>query len=64
MTKGKLNREIATLLGLTLGTVQDNVSRILAKLELENRHVATVFAIEKLRPAKTETTPRVGLPVA
>ena len=49
MTEGKLNREIAMLLGLTLGTVQDNVSRILAKLELENRHAATVFAIAKLR---------------
>jgi len=49
MTEGKLNREIAMLLGLKLGTVQDNVSRILAKLELENRHAATVFAIAKLR---------------
>lgn len=51
MTEGKLNREIATLLSLTLGTVQDNVSRILVKLELENRHAATVFAIAKLRHA-------------
>ena len=50
MTEGKLNREIATLLGLTLGTVQDNVARILTKLEMENRHAATVFAIAKLRP--------------
>ena len=49
MTEGKLNREIATMLGLTLGTVQDNVARILAKLEMENRHAATVFAITKLR---------------
>lgn len=49
MTEGKLNREIATMLGLTLGTVQDHVSRILTKLELENRHAATVFAIGKLR---------------
>ena len=51
MTERKLNREIAILLALTLGTVQDNVSRILAKLELENRHAATVFAIAKLRHA-------------
>lgn len=49
MTEGKLNREIATLLGITLGTVQDNVARILTKLEMENRHAATVFAIAKLR---------------
>ena len=49
MTEGKLNREIATMLGLSLGTVQDFVARILTKLELENRHAATVFAIDKLR---------------
>lgn len=49
MTEGKLNREIATLLGLRLATVQDNVARILEKLGLENRHAATVFAIAKLR---------------
>ena len=49
MTEGKLNREIATLLGLCLGTVQDNVARILAKLGMENRHAATVFAIARLR---------------
>jgi DNA-binding CsgD family transcriptional regulator len=49
MTEGKVNREIATMLGLTLGTVQDHVARILTKLELENRHAATVFAIDKLR---------------
>ncbi len=50
MTEGKLNREIATMLGLSLGTVQDHVARILAKLQVENRHAATVFAIAKLRP--------------
>jgi DNA-binding CsgD family transcriptional regulator len=49
MTEGKLNREIATMLGLSLGTVQDYVAGILAKLQLENRHAATVFAIDKLR---------------
>lgn len=49
MTEGKLNREIATLLGLSLGTVQDYVSHLLAKLQLENRHAATVFAIDWLR---------------
>lgn len=49
MTEGKLNREIATLLGLSLATVQDNVARVLEKLALENRHAATVFAIARLR---------------
>jgi len=50
MTEGKLNREIATMLGLSLGTVQDHVAHLLAKLGQENRHAATVFAISQLRP--------------
>ncbi len=49
MTEGKLNREIATLLGLSLATVQDYVSNILEKLGVENRYAATVFAIAQLR---------------
>jgi DNA-binding CsgD family transcriptional regulator len=49
MTEGKLNREIAMILGIGLSTVQDYVAHILAKLMLENRHAATVFAIDKLR---------------
>lgn len=49
MTEGKLNREIATLLGLSLATVQDHVARILEKLGSENRHAATVLAIARLR---------------
>lgn len=49
MTEGKQNREIATILGLQLGTVQEYVAAIRAKLEQENRHAATVFAIGKLR---------------
>ncbi len=49
MTEGKLNREIATLLGISLGTVQDYVAQILIKLGMENRHAATVFAINRLR---------------
>lgn len=49
MTEGKLNREIAILLGISLGTVQDYVASILVKLKQENRHAATVFAIAKLQ---------------
>jgi DNA-binding CsgD family transcriptional regulator len=49
MTEGKQNREIATILGISLGTVQEYVAGILAKLKQENRHAATVFAISKLR---------------
>lgn len=50
MTEGKVNREIATLLGVSLSTVQDHVARILEKLNVENRHAATVFAISRLQP--------------
>lgn len=49
MTEGKQNREIATVLGVQLGTVQEHVAAILTKLGQENRHAATVFAIGKLR---------------
>lgn len=49
MTEGKQNREIATILGLRLGTIQEYVAAIRAKLGQENRHAATVFAIGKLR---------------
>ena len=46
MTEGKQNREIATILGIQLGTVQEYVSGILDKLGQENRHAATVFALQ------------------
>ncbi len=49
MTEGKLNREIAMILGISLATVQDHVANVLEKLQQENRHCATVFAIGQLR---------------
>lgn len=49
MTEGKQNREIADILGLRLGTVQEYVAAILAKLGQENRHAATVHALGLLR---------------
>lgn len=48
MTEGKQNREIATILGRSLGTVQEHVANILNKLGQENRHAATVFALRQL----------------
>jgi DNA-binding NarL/FixJ family response regulator len=48
MTEGKQNREIATILGRSLDTVQEHVANILKKLGQENRHAATVFALRKL----------------
>jgi DNA-binding CsgD family transcriptional regulator len=51
MTEGKLNREIATILGRSLATVQDHVAKIIEKLGQENRHAATVFALRKVDAA-------------
>jgi len=48
MTEGKQNREIATILGRSLGTVQEHVANILKKLGQENRHAATIFALRHL----------------
>lgn len=49
MAEGKQNREIATILGVQLGTVQEYVASMLEKLQQENRHAATVYAIGFLR---------------
>jgi DNA-binding CsgD family transcriptional regulator len=49
MTEGKQNREISAILGIQLGTVQEYVAGMLDKLDQENRHAATVFAVGVLR---------------
>ena len=49
MTEGKQNREIATILGRSLQTVQEHVGNLLRKLDQENRHAATVFALRLQR---------------
>lgn len=48
MTEGKQNREIATILGRSLETVQEHVGNIVRKLDQENRHAATVWALRQL----------------
>ncbi len=48
MTEGKQNREIATIVGRSLGTIQEHVGNIVRKLDQENRHAATVFALRHL----------------
>ncbi len=45
VTEGKQNREIATILSLSLGTVQEYVGNILRKLGIENRHQLTVYVL-------------------
>ncbi len=44
MADGKSNAEIATILGIAAGTAKQHVERILAKLGVENRTAAAVFA--------------------
>ena len=48
MTEGKQNREISVILGRSLSTIQEHVANILVKLNQENRHAATVFALRQL----------------
>jgi DNA-binding CsgD family transcriptional regulator len=52
MTEGKQNREIATILGRSLETVQEHVGNLVRKLGQENRHAATVFALRRLNRAR------------
>lgn len=52
MTEGKQNREIATILGIAIATVQEYVANVLLKLDQENRHMATVFALKLLSTAR------------
>jgi len=49
ITEGKQNSEIAVILGVQLGTVQEHVENIARKLSCENRHQVTVLALSKLR---------------
>lgn len=44
LAAGKSNGEIATILGVTLGTAKRHVERILAKLRVANRTAAAAFA--------------------
>jgi len=58
MTEGRLNREIATMLGVSIGTVQEHVANLLVKLELPNRHAATVSAINHLHAVRRDPSAR------
>jgi len=48
MVEGKQNREIASILGISLATVQKHVAQIVRKLHAENRHAATVMALREI----------------
>ncbi len=46
IAKGKSNKEIASILNYSEGTIKNNVSKILEKLELDDRIQIAIFAIE------------------
>jgi DNA-binding CsgD family transcriptional regulator len=48
ITEGKQNREIADILQRSLTTVQEHVENLLRKLNMENRHAMTTFALRAL----------------
>jgi DNA-binding NarL/FixJ family response regulator len=47
MAEGKSNKEIATALSLTEGTVKGYVSTILSKLEVQDRTQAVTTALQR-----------------
>jgi DNA-binding NarL/FixJ family response regulator len=48
VSQGKSNGEISTILGSAENTVKVHLSRIFEKLGADNRHAATLIALEKL----------------
>lgn len=48
LTKGKANRDIAEILGLSTRTIDKHLQQIYAKLEVENRTSATAIAVQLL----------------
>ncbi len=46
IAKGKSNKQIASILNYSEGTIKNNVSKILEKLELDDRIQIAIFAIE------------------
>jgi DNA-binding NarL/FixJ family response regulator len=56
MTQGKLDHEIAEELVLTEVTIRTHISRILAKLGLENRVQAALYGLRSGLVSISETT--------
>jgi DNA-binding CsgD family transcriptional regulator len=49
LSKGKANRDIAQILGLSARTVDKHLEQIYAKLGVENRTAATAIAVNATR---------------
>jgi DNA-binding NarL/FixJ family response regulator len=52
IAQGKSNGEIAAILGASEGTIKIHVSHVFEKLAIDNRHAATVRALEVLSSPK------------
>jgi DNA-binding NarL/FixJ family response regulator len=52
IAQGKSNGEIAAILGASEGTIKIHVSHVFEKLGIDNRHAATVRALEVLSSPK------------
>ena len=46
IAKGKSNKEIANTLNYSEGTIKNNISRILEKMEMSDRMQIAIFAME------------------
>ena len=51
LAKGKTNRDIADILGMSPATVKKHLERVYVKLGVETRTAAASVALSRLRPA-------------
>ena len=50
LTRGKSNREMGIILGISTRTVDKHLQHLFDKMDVESRHAAVVQGIEALRP--------------
>ncbi len=50
LTRGKSNREMGVICGISARTVDKHLQHVFEKMDVGGRHAATVQAIEALRP--------------
>lgn len=60
ISEGKTNSEVGQILGIATGTVKIHLERIYRKLGVENRHGATLKALEQLQALPHRTSPTRG----
>ena len=50
LTRGKSNRELGIILGISARTIEKHLQHVFEKMDVGSRHAAVVQAIEALRP--------------